>query len=68
MVSEAIKDGDPRAIHYFVAQKYIDALGVIGFGENSRLVFLPIFAYGAASSAGGISELLHDIAVRREAS
>ncbi|RME81255.1 MAG: SPFH/Band 7/PHB domain protein [Caldilineae bacterium] len=65
-VSQAIREGDPRAIHYFVAQKYIDALGVIGAGENSRLVFLPMEASGVASSVGGITELLHDMATTRK--
>ncbi len=67
VVSKAITEGDPRAIHYFVAQKYVEALTAIGNGENSRLVFLPMEASGIASSVGGITELLKDIGKSREA-
>jgi regulator of protease activity HflC (stomatin/prohibitin superfamily) len=36
MVSEAIAQGDIQAINYFVAQKYVEALGQIASANNQR--------------------------------
>lgn len=41
MVSEAITKGDPAAINYFVAQKYIEAFGRFADSKNQKLLILP---------------------------
>ena len=61
LVSDAITDGDARAINYFVAQKYIEALQAIGSAENEKLVLLPMEATGILGSLAGIGELSKDI-------
>ena len=57
LVSDAIAGGDARAINYFVAQKYIEALQTIGSAENEKLVLLPMEATGILGSLAGIGEL-----------
>lgn len=61
MVSKAIADGDPQAINYFVAQKYVEALSGFARSNNEKLVFMPMEASGVIGSIGGISELFKDI-------
>ncbi len=62
MVSEAIAKGDPRAIQYFVAQKYVDAVKGFAASPNSRLVFMPIEASSVIGSIGVIKELFEGTA------
>jgi len=61
MVSEAIAKGDTRAINYFVAQKYIDALGGVATSENSKLILMPLEASDVIGSVAGIKELLDNV-------
>ncbi len=58
VVSQAIKDGDPTAIQYFVAQKYTEALKAIGSSSTSKVVMLPLEATNLMGSLQGIKELL----------
>jgi len=60
VVSEAINEGDPKAINYFVAQKYTEALQNIGAGENSKVIMMPLEASSIIGSVGGIAELLKE--------
>ncbi|MEQ9112110.1 MAG: SPFH domain-containing protein [Rhodospirillaceae bacterium] len=57
MVSEAIAKGDVQAINYFVAQKYIEAIGKFATSSNEKLVFIPLEASGVIGAIGGIAEL-----------
>jgi regulator of protease activity HflC (stomatin/prohibitin superfamily) len=50
------KAGDP--IQYMVAIKYIDTLGDMVKGEDTKTVYMPYEATGVLSSIGGIKELL----------
>lgn len=61
MVSNAIAGGDPQAINYFVAQKYVEALSGFAQSNNEKLVFMPMEASSVIGSLGGISELFKDI-------
>jgi regulator of protease activity HflC (stomatin/prohibitin superfamily) len=61
MVSKAISEGNPQAINYFVAQKYIEALGDIGSAENSKVVMMPLEASGVIGSVAGINDLLKEM-------
>ena len=56
-VSEAIAAGDLNAINYFVAQKYVDAIGGIASAPNQRVVLFPIEASNFIGSLGGIAEI-----------
>lgn len=57
MVSQAIAKGDIQAINYFVATKYIEALGHIATSPNEKLVLMPLEAGNVIGALGGIAEL-----------
>ncbi|MBT8420748.1 MAG: SPFH/Band 7/PHB domain protein, partial [Gammaproteobacteria bacterium] len=57
MVSKAIAEGDIQAVNYFVAQRYVEALGQIGSAPNEKVLFLPIEASSVISAVGGIGEI-----------
>jgi len=56
-VSEAIAGGNVNAINYFVAQKYVDALGAFANSPNEKILFLPLEAASVIGSIGGIAEI-----------
>jgi regulator of protease activity HflC (stomatin/prohibitin superfamily) len=57
VVSEAIASGDIQAVNYFVAQKYVEALGSFATGTNTKTLLLPMEATGILSSLAGITEV-----------
>ena len=66
MVSEAISKGDVQAINYFVAQKYVEALGKFADSPNQKILFLPMETSSVLGALGGISELTRQIVNPRE--
>ena len=60
MVSEAISKGNVQAINYFVAQKYIDALGKFADSSNQKVLFLPLEAASVIGSIAGIAEIARE--------
>lgn len=60
MVSEAIASGNIQAINYFVAQKYVEALGSFATGTNTKTLLLPMEATGILSSLAGIVEVARE--------
>ncbi|MEQ9450018.1 MAG: SPFH domain-containing protein [Pseudomonadales bacterium] len=66
-VSQAIAKGDPRAINYFVAQKYVDALGKLAESNNNKVMMIPLEASSVIGSIAGIGEITRDI-IHKEAS
>lgn len=63
VVSEAIAQGNPQALNYFVAQKYTEALQGIGASDNAKVVMMPLEASSVIGSIAGISELLKETKV-----
>lgn len=61
VVSDAIAGGDGQAINYFVAQKYVDALGQIASAPNQKVIMLPLEATSLLGALGGIGEISKDI-------
>ncbi|PJE80938.1 hypothetical protein CI610_00096 [invertebrate metagenome] len=61
VVSEAISQGDTRAINYFVAQKYVEALRDVASADNSKIIMMPLEASSVIGSVAGIKELLDDV-------
>ena len=57
LVSTAISQGDVQAINYFVAQKYVEALGKFAESPNQKLMILPTEVTGVMGSIAGIAEL-----------
>lgn len=58
MVSKAIQSGNPQAINYFVAQKYVDALGQLASADNSKVILMPLEASDVIGSVGGVAEIV----------
>ena len=59
-VSEAIAKGNVQAINYFVAQKYVDALGAFAQSSNQKILFLPLEASSVIGSIGGVAEIARE--------
>ncbi len=64
MVSEAIANGNSQAINYFVAQKYIDALGKLAAADNNKVILMPLEASGVIGALEGINELISSAKVK----
>ncbi|MDA1326872.1 MAG: SPFH/Band 7/PHB domain protein [Proteobacteria bacterium] len=60
MVSEAIAGGNVQAINYFVAQKYIEALGNIASARNQKVILMPLEASSVIGAIGGITEIARE--------
>jgi regulator of protease activity HflC (stomatin/prohibitin superfamily) len=65
LVSAAVAGGDPQALNYFVAQKYVEAMHAFATSPNSKTVFMPFEASALVGSLGGIGDLVR--AVRPDA-
>lgn len=59
IVSEAISQGNPQALNYFVAQGYVEAVKELASSENQKVLMMPLETSSLISSIGGISELLN---------
>lgn len=58
VVSAAIASGNVQAVNYFVAQKYVDALGQLAASNNSKIVLMPLEASQVIGAVGGIGEIV----------
>jgi len=61
LVSQAIAGGDVRAINYFVAQKYTEAIGKLASADNQRVILMPLESASLIGSLGGISEIAREV-------
>lgn len=57
MLSEAIGKGDVKAINYFVAQKYVEAVAKLAAAPNQKVLLMPLDTSGLVGSLAGIAEL-----------
>ena len=64
-VSDAVASGNINALNYFVAQKYVDALGRFAESENQKILFLPLEASNVIGAVGGIAEIARDAMTER---
>ena len=60
-MSQAIASGDGRAINYFVAQKYVDALGKLAESDNNKVMMIPLEASAVIGSIAGVGEIARDV-------
>lgn len=65
MVSQAIAGGSVTAVNYFVAQKYVEALGRFADSPNQKTLLMPVEATAVLGSLAGIAELARDAAAAR---
>lgn len=61
VVSEAISAGDMQAINYFIAQKYVEALGTLSASDNSKVIMMPLEATSIVGSVAGIADLVNKV-------
>ncbi len=61
VVSDAIETGSAQAINYFVAQKYVDALGKFATSPNAKTILFPVEATQLMGTLGGIGELAREV-------
>ena len=60
VVSEAIASGNVQAVNYFVATKYVDAIGKLATSRNQKVLMLPVEATSLIGSIGGIAEIARE--------
>jgi regulator of protease activity HflC (stomatin/prohibitin superfamily) len=61
VVSDAIEGGSAQAINYFVAQKYVEALGKFATSPNAKTILFPVEATQLMGTLGGIGELAREV-------
>lgn len=61
MVSQAIAKGDIQAVNYFVAQKYVQALGQIASSSNTKLIMMPLESSQVIGSIAGIGDIVKQV-------
>lgn len=67
MVSDAIASGNVQAINYFVAQKYVEALGQFANSPNQKILFMPLDAANVIGALGGVAEIARDAFEKKRA-
>jgi regulator of protease activity HflC (stomatin/prohibitin superfamily) len=60
VVSDAIAGGSVQAINYFIAQKYVEAIGMFATSPNAKTILFPVEATQLMGTLGGIGELAKD--------
>jgi regulator of protease activity HflC (stomatin/prohibitin superfamily) len=60
MVSDAIEGGSTQAINYFIAQKYVEAVGKFATSPNAKTILFPVEATQLIGTLGGIGQLARD--------
>lgn len=58
MVSDAIASGSTQAVNYFIAQKYVEAIGQFATSPNAKTILFPVEASQLIGTLGGIAELV----------
>ena len=56
-VSQAIETGGTQAINYFIAQKYVEAIGKFATSPNAKTILFPVEDTQLIGTLGGIGEL-----------
>jgi regulator of protease activity HflC (stomatin/prohibitin superfamily) len=60
LVSEAIANGNAQAINYFIAQKYVEAIGEFARSPNAKTILFPVEATQLIGTLGGIGALARE--------
>jgi regulator of protease activity HflC (stomatin/prohibitin superfamily) len=57
VVSDAIETGGTQSLNYFIAQKYVEAVGKFATSPNAKTILFPVEATQLIGTLGGIGEL-----------
>ncbi len=60
LVSDAIENGSAQAINYFIAQKYVEAVGKFATSPNAKTILFPVEATQLIGTLGGIGALAQE--------
>jgi regulator of protease activity HflC (stomatin/prohibitin superfamily) len=60
LVSDAIEKGSAQAINYFIAQKYVEAIGMFARSPNAKTILFPVEATQLIGTLGGIGEVARE--------
>ncbi|MFA5988539.1 MAG: SPFH domain-containing protein [Sphingomonas sp.] len=60
LVSDAIESGSAQAINYFIAQKYVEAVGKFATSPNAKTILFPVEATQLIGTLGGIGALARE--------
>ena len=61
VVSEAIGKGDLAALNYFIAEKYVKALGEVAKSPNQKVLILPVEMTALAGTLSGFAEIAKSV-------
>ncbi|MHA6720474.1 SPFH domain-containing protein [Sphingomonas sp. RS6] len=61
LVSDAIEAGSSQSLNYFIAQKYVEAVGKFATSPNAKTILFPVEATQLIGTLGGIGELAKDV-------
>ena len=67
LVSDAIAAGSSQSLNYFIAQKYVEAVGKFATSPNAKTILFPVEATQLIGTLGGIGELAKDALVQAQA-
>ena len=67
MVSDAIEQGSSQSLNYFIAQKYVEAVGKFATSPNAKTILFPVEATQLIGTLGGIGELAKEALGRSDA-
>ena len=59
-MSVAIEQGSAQAINYFIAQKYVEAVGKFATSPNAKTILFPVEATQLIGTLGGIGALTRE--------
>ncbi|MFG1401322.1 SPFH domain-containing protein [Xanthobacter sediminis] len=57
VLSAAVASGDPAALNYYIAEKYVKAFETLGAAPNQKVVLVPYEGTALISSLAGIGEI-----------
>ncbi|MFG1416575.1 SPFH domain-containing protein [Xanthobacter sp. V0B-10] len=57
VLSDAVASGDPAALNYYIAEKYVKAFATLGAAPNQKVVLVPYEGTALLSSLAGIGEI-----------
>jgi regulator of protease activity HflC (stomatin/prohibitin superfamily) len=57
VVSAAVASGDVAALNYFIAEKYLKAIGQLADSDNQKVLILPMESVNVLGSLAGIGEI-----------
>ncbi|MDR3285666.1 MAG: SPFH/Band 7/PHB domain protein [Holosporales bacterium] len=58
LLSEATKGGDAKALNYFIAQKYVEAINALAQSPNQKVLLMPLDIANLAGTITGITEIV----------